>query len=230
MSNNSQRRGLWAVVPVKPFAQGKARLGPLLSQTEREALAGAMLRDVLAALAAAPSLAGVLTVTSDPVAAEIACAVGASVLCDHRNTGIAAALDAAAVHLRDRECDGMLVVPADVPLVTAGDVEAIVDAHGDAPSLTLVPACVDGGTNALACSPPAVVPFCYGERSFERHIAAARLCGIEPQTLDCEHLARDLDRPEDVARFLNRPSRTRSYACLVAYGVQERLNKVSVSS
>jgi len=229
MSNNSHR-GLWAVVPVKLLAQGKARLGPVLSQAEREALACAMLEDVLAALTSAPSLAGVLTITSDAKAAEIARAAGASVISDPRNAGIAAAVDTAARHLADEECKGMLVIPTDVPLVTAGDIEAIVDAHRAGASVTLVPACVDGGTNALACSPPAVVPFCYGERSFQRHIAAARSCGIEPQTLERENLARDLDRPEDVALFLKRSSRTRSYACLLAYGVHERLTNVSVSS
>ena len=52
-------QGLWAVVPVKLFARTKRRLAPHLASHEREALARAMLADVLSALARTHSLAGV---------------------------------------------------------------------------------------------------------------------------------------------------------------------------
>ncbi|MEA3155062.1 MAG: hypothetical protein QOK44_2651, partial [Betaproteobacteria bacterium] len=38
-----------------------------------------------------------------------------------------------------------------------------------------------------------------------------------------------LDRPEDIAAFLEHPSATRSYACLTAYGIAQRLKPESVS-
>ena len=63
--------GLWAVVPVKLFAQTKRRLMPLLARHERGALARAMLADVLFALARTQSLAGIMVITGDADAAAM---------------------------------------------------------------------------------------------------------------------------------------------------------------
>ena len=215
--------GLWAVVPVKLFAQTKRRLMPLLASHERDALARAMLADVLAALASTQSLAGMLVITGDAAAAAMARAAGALVLADAENAGTSAAVTVAAAHLAAAGRDGMLVIPADVPLITPADVEMIVTAHRAAPSVTLVPASIDGGTNALACSPPDAVPVCFGDHSLRQHREAARSRGIEPQILQLEHLGHDIDRPEDLAIFLSRASPTQSYAYLTANAIAERL-------
>lgn len=219
----SQGRKLRAIVPVGPFAQAKRRLAPCLTPRERSAFARAMLEDVLSALLRAPSLDGIVVITSDADAASLAHAAGANVLADPENAGINAAVENAARHLAHEGRYGMLVIPADVPLITAEDIEAIVTAHRTAPSVTLVRAGMDGGTNALACSPPDAMAFRFGEDSFRRHQESARSCGIEPQVLDLAHIERDIDRPEDLAAFLARPSATRSHACLRMNGIAERL-------
>jgi len=222
----SVNQGLWAVVPVKLFARTKRRLAPYLASHEREALARAMLADVLSALARTQSLAGIMVITGDADAAAMARAAGVFVLADAGNAGTAAAVTLAAAHLAAAGRDGMLVIPADVPLITSADVELIVAAHRAAPSVTLVPASIDGGTNALACSPPGAVPICFGDDSLRRHREAARACGIEPKILTIGHLGRDIDRPDDLATFLLRPSPTQSYAYLTANGIAERLRRV----
>lgn len=221
----SASHGLWAVVPVKLFAHTKRRLMPLLARHEREALARAMLADVVFALGGVRSLAGILVITGDADAAAMARAAGAFVLADAENAGTTAAVTLAAAHLAGAGREGMLVIPADVPLVTPVDVEAIVVAHRAAPAVTLVPASIDGGTNALACSPPGAVPVCFGDESFRQHREAARARGIEPQILELEHLGHDIDRPDDLATFLMRPSPTQSYAYLTGIGVAERLRR-----
>lgn len=218
-------QGLWAVVPVKLFARTKRRLAPHLASHERAALARAMLADVLSALAGTHSLAGIMVITGDADAAAMAHAAGAFVLADAGDAGTAAAVTLAAAHLAAAGRDGMLVIPADVPLITPTDVGMIVAAQRAAPSVTLVPASVDGGTNALACSPPGAVPICFGDDSLRRHREAARACGIEPQILLLEHLGHDIDRPDDLAIFLLRPSPTQSYAYLTTSGIAERLRR-----
>jgi 2-phospho-L-lactate guanylyltransferase len=223
------RAGLWAVVPVKLFAETKQRLAPFLSPSERSALARAMLSDVLSALTQAHALEGVLVVTGDAEAAAVARSAGALVLHDNENAGTSAAANAAARHLSSSKCAGMLVVPADVPLITSGDIDRIIATHREAPSVTLVPASMDGGTNALACSPPGVVPFCFGDESFARHRDAARTRGIEPQIVRLARFGQDIDRPEDVAAFLQTSSPTATYACLSAGSIAERLRTVALS-
>jgi 2-phospho-L-lactate guanylyltransferase len=219
----SEHRGLWAVVPVKLFARTKRRLMPLLSRAECEALARAMLEDVLYALTRTSSLAGVMVITSDADAAAMARAAGASVIADAENTGTTAAVTKAAQHVAEIDGEGMLMVPADVPLITPADIETIVAAHGAAPSITLVPASTDGGTNALACSPPGAVPLRFGEDSFRRHRKEAWARGIDPKILRLERIGHDIDRPADLATLMLRPSPTHAYAYLTTNGIPERL-------
>ena len=215
--------GLWAVVPVKLFAHAKRRLMPLLSLNERRTLTGAMLADVLSALVRTPCLAGVLVVTGERSAESMARAAGAVVMNDSESIGMNAAIAKAARRLADLGRSGMLVTPADVPLITTADVEAIVRVHHAAPSVTLVPAGNDGGTNALACSPPLAISCRFGEDSLREHREAARVAGITAGILRLEQVGHDIDRPDDLARFLLRPSPTQSYAYLVASGIAERL-------
>lgn len=216
-------KGLWAVVPVKLFARTKQRLRPLLSRHECAALARAMLEDVLFALTRTSALAGVMVVTGDAQAAAMAHAAGALVIADAGNAGTTAAVTKAAQHLAGMSREGMLVVPADVPLITPADIEMILEAHCAAPSITLVPAGSDGGTNALACSPPGAVPFRFGDDSFQLHRQAALARGIEPKILRLEGIGHDIDRPGDLITFLQRPSPTHTYAYLTTHGVPERL-------
>ncbi|HLJ06172.1 MAG TPA: hypothetical protein VKT26_07865, partial [Acetobacteraceae bacterium] len=70
---------VWAAVPVKEFTGAKQRLAALLSPAQREALAVAMLEDVLSALADAP-LGGIMVNTVDPRATELARRYGARVV------------------------------------------------------------------------------------------------------------------------------------------------------
>ena len=219
----SERSGIWAVVPVRVTGDTKRRLAPVLSPDEREALACAMLSDVLSALARTRALAGVLVVTSAPAAAGIARACGACVLDDAQNGGMAAAVACAAGQLAGLDREGMLVVPADVPTVTPEDVAAIVAAHRTSPAVTLVRAAADGGTNALACTPPGAIAFRFGDDSFRRHCDEARACGIEPQILELAGVSLDIDRPRDLTAFLARPSATQTYAYLEASGIARRL-------
>jgi FO synthase len=217
------RHGLTAAVPVKLFSRTKQRLAPLLSAEERAALACAMLEDVLSALTGARSLAGILVITGDATAAAVAQAAGAIVLADTENAGTTPAVTAAARHLEQTGHGGMLVISADVPLVTPADIEAILAAHGAAPSVTLVPASADGGTNALACSPPQALPFAFGEASLLRHRDAAQACGLTPAVLHLPRVGRDIDRPEDIAHLLQQPRTTRTQAYLDRIGISDRL-------
>lgn len=219
----NHRRDIWAVVPVKRLRFSKRRLAPLLSRAERIALARAMLQDVLAALRQAARLAGVLVVTADDAVAAIARGADARVLTDEKNAGITPAVAAAARHLASAGVNTMLVIPADVPLITPQDIEAIVSTQRTLPGVTLVPAAYDGGTNALLCSPPDAVPFRFGEESFSSHQRAAQDLGIAPEVLRPARVGLDIDRPEDLIAFLSAPSPTRAYACLSEMGIPARV-------
>lgn len=195
---------LWAVVPVKPFAQAKQRLAGVLDVPGRAELAACMLRDVLAALRSAPALSGTLVVTADTAAAALAREAGALVLPEPEPAGLNEAVRAAAAWVQARGGSAMLVVPGDAPGATALEIERLVrgshSTRARGAAVALVPAHDEGGTNALLLSPPACLAPAYGEGSFGRHLRAARAAGLEPRVLHLPGLALDLDTPADLAR------------------------------
>ncbi len=204
----------WAVVPVKEQDRAKERLAPLLPSGLRQALAAAMLEDVLSALAAAPGLAGLIVVTVDRQARRLASHYGARVAEEGARDGHTGAVTAAARLLAGEGRAGMLTLPGDVPLVTPGEISQVIAAHRSPPSFTIVPSHDEGGSNAILVSPPDAVPLRFGIDSFFPHLRAAEACGIRPGVLRLAGIALDIDNPEDLAAFARRPSLTRTRAFL----------------
>lgn len=206
---------IWAVVPVKDTAAAKQRLAPALPQDLRQALALAMLEDVLAALAEIQDLAGRLLVTIDPAAQLLAARYGALCLAEGAEDGHTGAVSAAARRLAAEGRGAMLTLPGDVPLVTAAEIGRLIDAHRAAsrkggPSFTIAPSHDEKGSNAIIVSPPDAVPLRFGDDSFRPHLAAAAAHGIAPTIVHLPGFALDIDNPVDLAHFCQLGSRTRA--------------------
>jgi 2-phospho-L-lactate guanylyltransferase len=191
---------IWAAVPVKEFAGAKQRLAPLLTVEQRQALAAAMLEDVLAALAAAP-LAGIMVNSVDPLATDLARRYGARIVTDGARDGHTGAVTAMA-RILVAEGNDMLTVPGDIPRVTSAEIAALIEAHRPAPSVTIVPAHDERGSNAMLLSPPLIMPLRFGDDSFLPHLASVRALGIEPTIVRLPGIALDIDQPEDVHALL----------------------------
>jgi 2-phospho-L-lactate guanylyltransferase len=201
---------IWAVVPVKDTGSAKQRLAPAMAPELRQALAMAMLEDVLAALAEAPGLAGRLLVTTDAAASALAARYGFMALSEGAANGHTGAVTAAARRLAADGRAGMLTVPGDIPLVTATEINALIAAHLPAPSFTIAPSHDEQGSNAILMSPPDAVPLRFGDDSFFPHLAGARARGIAPTVLHLPGIALDIDNPADLAHFAGLGSRTRA--------------------
>jgi 2-phospho-L-lactate guanylyltransferase len=203
-------KGVWAVVPVKDTAAAKQRLAPALPQSLRQALALAMLEDVLAALAEVSGLAGRVLVTTDAGARRLAARYGAECWEEGAGNGHTGAVTAAARRLARDGRAGMLTVPGDIPLVTAAEIAQLIGAHLPAPSFTIAPSHDEQGSNAILMSPPDAVPLRFGDDSFFPHLAAAEARGIAPTVLHLPGIALDIDNPADLAHFARLGSRTRA--------------------
>ena len=202
--------GIWAVLPVKDTAAAKQRLTPALPRHLRQALALAMLEDVLAALAELAGLAGRLLVTTDPEARRLATRYGAGCLGEGADAGHTGAVVAGARHLVREGCQSMLTLPGDIPLVTPAEIAQLIAAHRPAPSFTIAPSHDERGSNAILLSPPDAVPLRFGEDSFFPHLAAAETRGIAPTVLHLPGIALDIDNPGDLAHFAEFGSQTRA--------------------
>jgi 2-phospho-L-lactate guanylyltransferase len=228
---------LFALVPVRPFAEGKRRLAPLLAPEERAALARAMLADALECLARTPAIEGIAVVSAragesprayheaplsgDADAQAIAAEWRAATLPDSPG-GLNASLTAACAWARVArpEC-AILILPADVPGAAPEDIAALAASGHD---VTLVRS-GDGGTNALLLRPGAGIPFAFGPQSCSRHEDLARAGGLTVGLVARKGLELDLDRPEDVARYLARAGASRTLGLLHRLGVPARLPK-----
>ena len=116
---------IWAVVPVKDTAVAKQRLAPAFPQEQCQALALAMLEDVLTALAGAPGLARRLLVTIDPAATRLAARYGFECMSDGARDGHTGAATAAARRLAAEGIGAMLTLPGDIPLVTSDEIASL---------------------------------------------------------------------------------------------------------
>jgi 2-phospho-L-lactate guanylyltransferase len=190
---------LWAVVPVKPLTEAKSRLSPVLSQPERAALVLAMLQRTLRVLVRVDALFGVLVVSDDARVRSTAAEVGGvHYLRETGSGGLNAALSQASGHAGALGATGLLVVPGDLPRLCPSSIRSMLDRSAP-PEVAIAPDRTGEGTNALLVAPPEWIPFSFGGRSFQAHVAKARARGVEPRIVrDCR-LAADLDRPEDLA-------------------------------
>ncbi|TFH40509.1 MAG: hypothetical protein E4H01_16445, partial [Lysobacterales bacterium] len=118
---------------------------------------------------------------------------------------------------------GMVQLPADIPLITAQDIQSLLQIHARAPAVTLAPSRNERGSNAVACSPPDLLPLRFGEDSYFPHLKRARALGIEPAVVHRPGLALDVDTLDDLLAFLAAPSCTRAYDYLIRSGIAERV-------
>ena len=213
---------VFACVPVKEFTGAKSRLSALLTPGQRETLAAAMLEDVLAALAGATRLAGIVVNTVDPRAAALAERYGATVVTEGARDGHTGAVNGMARVLAARGEDAaLLTLPGDIPRVTAWEVDAVVSSCLPAPSFTIVPAHDELGSNAVLCAPAGSVTLRFGDDSYFPHLLAARRVGIEPAIVRLPGIGLDIDHPTDLLAFLRAKPRqpTRALRLLESFGI-----------
>ncbi|PYN33170.1 MAG: 2-phospho-L-lactate guanylyltransferase [Candidatus Rokuibacteriota bacterium] len=226
MKNGAGPR-LVVAVPVKDLTRAKQRLTSVLSVAERGELAGAMLRDVLRALAAA-DLERVWVVTCDPAAAAIARSLGAEPVSETVNRGHTAAVALAQAEAARRGARVFLTVPGDVPCVTADELRQIVGGVREGAPV-FVPSRSGLGTNGVALAPADAMPLTFGEPSFARHLETARAHGLTPRVLALPGLGLDVDAPEDLTALLAEPSATETRRLVSTWRARGGLTQISAS-
>lgn len=186
-----------AILPIKSLNDAKQRLRAGLDPGARGLLSEAMLADVLLALRRARSVEGVLVVSSDPRARQIARANGASLLGDDNRGHNRAAVHGirwAIAHGAERA----LLVPGDCPALEPGELDELLARPIEPPSALIVPDRHGTGTNALVLTPPGALEPSFGPGSRARHEAGARAAGANHEVVAIPGLGLDVDTPEDL--------------------------------
>jgi len=212
----------YALVPVKNLAQAKVRLSPLLSPGERHILAAAMLEDVLAAVRQASTVERIALVTTDPYALSLAAQWGFEVVDEGSARGETGAVELAVKVCQERGASALAVIPGDIPLLTAADVDVVLQ-YGRQYDIVIVPSWDSRGTNALLLRPPDALQMRFGSWSFFPHATQANRKGLSYKVVRLPRVALDVDTPEDLARIVPQAMGTRSYAVLEEVGLLRRL-------
>lgn len=188
-----------AIIPVGSLEAAKSRLGGALDAEERQDLAERFLSRTLAAALAVDRLADVLVVSPDRDVLRRAAELGARTL-RQRTTGLNAGLVEAREDVVAGGADALVVLPIDLPFVTAtaiAEVLARVDGDDARPRVVIVTDRHGHGTNVLALRPPRVIDFRFGPGSRQAHRDAAMVADAEFVEVDGP-LAFDLDTPADL--------------------------------
>lgn len=207
------------LVPVKNLENAKERLSPVLSRAERRALAEAMLQDVLAALAAVNHHTRVGVVSSDPLAVALAERYGFTLIPDPANLGESDAIAHATEHCIARGEDSTLVIPGDIPLVQAEDIEQVL-AAAPAQGSVLVPGWDGRGSNAVLRRPAGLFPLRFGNDSFQPHLRAAQATGMPCVVLRLPRLGLDVDNSADLAQLLAAEGNSRAQRLLRSWNLE----------
>jgi len=195
------------LVPIKNTSAAKQRLASVLDQPSRTRLAQAMLHDVLSVLHNWKNRPSVGIVTSDAFGVKLAAEYGFEVIPDPDNPGETGAIEMATRVCVERGEDSTLVIPADIPLIQAWELEEIFK-YAPAQGSVLVPAADGRGTNAVFRRPANLFPLRFGNDSFKPHHAAAQATGKPCIVLKLPGLAVDIDGPADLQQLLSLPGET----------------------
>lgn len=208
-----------AIVPVKATATSKKRLATLLSPRERANLTICMLTDVLKAIESS-EVEQTVVISSDVTIQKTAHTFNATYL-PEKQPGLNVALEQATHWLTSKHVDSILILPSDIPLVSAEDITKIIGLGFEEKSVVLSSS-HDGGTNALLKKPPDLMPVLFGTNSFERHIKEALARNIKPKIYESPRIRMDIDSAEDLKDFFSMRSNTISQRYLDSVDIGQR--------
>lgn len=186
----------WVVIPVKRLDEAKSNLSAALTPEQRRELVLCMLADVLNAVRNSRLIASTIVVSPDEMVLNFARANGAIGTAEP-GVELNEALKLAIEHAAAKGASSVLILPSDLPLLRAADVEDII-AMAILPQDVVIAPSKGNGTNALFLHPPDVMNLRFGGESFPVHLAEARKAGIRPRIYRSFNVATDVDSVEDL--------------------------------
>jgi 2-phospho-L-lactate/phosphoenolpyruvate guanylyltransferase len=192
---------IWTIIPVKPLNRAKSRLADALSPEQRKQLSETLFRRVLVAVTETPQVAGTLVISRDPRALAIARDLGVHTVQESGAPELNNALMRATQVVAGWRGGGVLILPADLPLITPEDVSAIIALGQENLTVVIATDNHEDGTNAMLIRPPGLFQYAYGPGSYQRHIALAQSAGATVKFYHSDRIALDIDTPTDLEAY-----------------------------
>jgi 2-phospho-L-lactate guanylyltransferase len=204
------------LIAAKELAFAKTRLGSL-PQRQRELLARAMFRDVLAAALAFKPADCVAVVSSDGALLDEARRSGAMAIDERYPRGLNAAVALATRELIAAGVTTLCTLLSDTPMVTSADIAQVFGATDGRPGVVLVPSRDARGTNIILRGPADVIPTHFGKRSLALHRSECERLGVACQVLHLAGPAIDLDELSDLRDFISLANPTHTLSQLASF-------------
>jgi 2-phospho-L-lactate guanylyltransferase len=200
-ADTTRRPNIIAVVPIGALEGAKSRLGEMLDAEERRDLVSRLTRRTIEATMSTPGIDETIVVTPDDEIRHLALELGARPL-RQRGQGLNQGLREGRDEVQAAGADALLVLPIDLPLVSADALKSLLGVLDDPrrPLAVIVPDRHGRGTNALLLAPPDAIEFCFGGDSRAAHVDCAVSRGVRVVETDGP-LALDLDTPADLLAF-----------------------------
>lgn len=189
---------LHVLVPMKPLASAMTRLADVASGPRRQSLVLTMLNRVLRAAVGAAGADACCVVGGDDVVWLSVASLGVR-WAEDEGGGLNGALLATMGHSFADGASAVLILPADLPLITSDEVRAVIVTSDRLTQTVGVAASRDGGTNALLIPARYAIHPAYGVDSFARHRGLIEAAGATLRTVDAPGIAFDLDTAEELA-------------------------------
>jgi 2-phospho-L-lactate/phosphoenolpyruvate guanylyltransferase len=187
---------VYAIVPVQRVDLAKSRLSQALSSEERRALVLRLLGNVLEALNGSELVDTTLVVTPDPEVLRHAASASATPLLQV-GRGLNEAIRQGRAYASAHHADALLIVLADLPLLTTSVVDNLLEASADA-AVTLAPDRHGFGTNALVLRPLDAIEPAFGVDSYRVHRDEAGRQQRSTRTFHARGTAYDVDTADDL--------------------------------
>lgn len=194
---------LWAVIPIKPLRLGKSRLAGVLSDTDRENLNKSLLSRLIDCTQSIQEINETVIVSCDPAVLSMSRDLGVRTIQESKLTNLNNALRKATKALKSFNVNQLLILPADLPFITANDIFQIIQKITSPPEIIISPDQSKNGTNALLINPVGIIDYDFGEGSFRNHIEQAERKRVRVEIYNNDNIAFDLDTPLEIEYLRN---------------------------
>ncbi|MFL2651225.1 MAG: 2-phospho-L-lactate guanylyltransferase [Anaerolineales bacterium] len=193
----------WAIVPVKNLDISKSRLSDVLSVDARRELICSLLLSTLSALNESELIENTIVISNDKSVLQLADNQEVMTVQEDSPYDLNSALHQATLVTLTHGATGLLVLPADLPLLTREDVEKIVYVEDSNRLVRIVPDQHGVGTNALFIRPPGMLRYKFGKDSLSNHKEEAKRVRAELHVYRLSNVEFDIDDPDDLRRLNN---------------------------
>lgn len=189
---------LWAVLPVKPLTKGKSRLHGCMTADEVCSLNRCLFEETFQKLKGSVEIDRILVVSQDESVLEFTRHSGGVALIENQPSSLNEAVSQALSFIEQHDPGTVLIVPADLPWMSAEDLAALLELRQDGEFMIIVPDHRQRGTNAILLSQPGLLDPQFGRHSFQKHTQQAANKSVSLIIWLNKNIQRDLDTPQDL--------------------------------